>query len=64
MKKAAIALPVLGLILGFASPTGATVSKSATLQTKGNVNLVQQQSTCKTDEVWDEKEKKCLKKKE
>lgn len=63
MKKAAMALPVLGLILGYMSPVGAMVSKSMILQSKGSVNIVQQQSTCKQDEKWDEKEKKCLKKK-
>ncbi|MHA1164843.1 MAG: hypothetical protein ACTSP0_04585 [Alphaproteobacteria bacterium] len=63
MKNAAMALPVLGLILGFASPAGATVSKSLILQSKGHVSIVKQQSTCKEGEMWDEKEKKCMKKK-
>ena len=59
MKNVAMALPVLGLILGFASPAGAAVSKSPILQSN---EIVQQQDTCKKDEVWDEKEKKCMKK--
>ncbi len=63
MKNAAMALPVLGLILGFTSPVGATVSKSLILQAKGNLEIVQQQDTCKEGEIWDEKEKKCVKKK-
>jgi len=63
MKNAAMALPVLGLILGFASPVGATVSESLILQSNGNMNIVQQQDTCKEGEIWDEKEKKCVKKK-
>jgi hypothetical protein len=63
MKNAAMVLPVLGLILGIASPVGATVSKSLILQSNGNMNIVQQQDTCKEGEMWDEKEKKCVKKK-
>ena len=63
MQKAAMALPVLGLLLGFTSPVGATISKSLILQSKGDVSIVQQQSTCKEGEMWDEKEKKCIKKK-
>ncbi|GBE44238.1 hypothetical protein BMS3Bbin10_02329 [bacterium BMS3Bbin10] len=59
MKNAVMALPVFGLILGFTSPVGATISKSLILQSN---EIVQQQDTCKEDEVWDETLKKCVKK--
>jgi len=62
MKNAATALPVLILILGFAGPAGATAIKSLTLQSAGSMDIVQQQSTCREGEVWDETEKKCKKK--
>ena len=62
MKNAAMAFPALGLILGFgfSVPAGATVAKSLILQSN---QTVQQQNTCKEDEVWDETLKKCVKKK-
>lgn len=62
MKSVAIAIPLVGLVLGLAGPASATVSKGHILQSKYDVPLVQQQSTCKEGEVWNEETKKCEKK--
>lgn len=62
MKNTIAALPILGLVLGFAGPAGATSMKSLILQSGGATSIVQQQETCKEGEIWDETEQKCKKK--
>lgn len=61
-KNAAIVVPLFGLVLGLAVPAGAVVSKSHILQMKNDVPIVQQQSTCKEGETWNEETQKCEKK--
>ena len=57
--KYALALPILGLVLGFTSPVSAATMDGIAL--KGTA-VVGQQTKCKEGEMWDENQKKCVKK--
>lgn len=51
-----------GLVIGFALPAGAVGSKHLYSDGLSTPSVVFQQQTCKEGEVWDETEKKCVKK--
>jgi len=59
MKATVLALPVLGLVFGFAGPAGAWQSDRLSVT---EATVVSQQSTCKEGEEWNEDTKKCVKK--
>ena len=58
--KYALALPILGLVLGFTSPVSAATPDGIAL--KGTAVVAGQQTKCKEGEMWDENQKKCVKK--
>lgn len=59
MKATVLALPVLGLVLGFAIPAGAS---QADRTSASDAAVFSQQSTCKEGEEWNDESKKCEKK--
>lgn len=57
--KYALALPVLGLVIGLASPVSAAVLNGPALS--GSAVVADQQTKCKEGEVWDQNQQKCVK---
>jgi len=62
MKATALALPVMSLAFAFAAPVSAKSPTGLSLEATGAAVVINQQNTCKDGEVWDETEKKCVKK--